>query len=355
MCKMKKGIVFFMVLLAMTFVLPMSAKTEQVEAAYLNYTRVTVMQAGSVKVKMLGTSKKVKWSSSNKKIAVVSKKGNITGKKPGKCTVTAKVSGKKYKCKVTVKKNPTLISEKKKFTKITLNVLALKLDKAKVSYTNEGKPMISENCGTFKLQLLNTAKKPAWKTSNAGVVTVNNGTVTAVAPGTCTVSAVVSGKRYKCTVKVTDLNDAESISRQENIYSMLGLMNKARVKAKAAPLKIKEELNKVADIRSHEAKESFSHTRPNGTEYKTAYADAGFKQGRVLGENMAYTRDKVEYMGNFVNVSYKSLYKSKLHRKAMLNNDYEYVGIGYYNAGTYRDDYGALCVEAYWVQELYTK
>lgn len=43
-------------------------------------------------------------SSSNKKVAIVTKKGKVKGKKAGKVTITAKVGKKKYKCKVTVKK-----------------------------------------------------------------------------------------------------------------------------------------------------------------------------------------------------------------------------------------------------------
>ena len=47
--------------------------------------------------------KKITWSSNNKKIATVSKKGVVTAKKAGKANITAKVNGKKYVCKVTVK------------------------------------------------------------------------------------------------------------------------------------------------------------------------------------------------------------------------------------------------------------
>ena len=50
---------------------------------------------------------KVKWKSSNKKIATVKKDGkwcDIKAKKPGKVTITAKYKGKKYKCKVVIKK-----------------------------------------------------------------------------------------------------------------------------------------------------------------------------------------------------------------------------------------------------------
>ena len=71
----------------------------------LNKTKVTVNVYGkkSYQLKVKGTSKKVTWKSSNKKVAIVSKKGKVTGKKKGTAVITAKVSGRTYKCKVTVK------------------------------------------------------------------------------------------------------------------------------------------------------------------------------------------------------------------------------------------------------------
>ena len=48
----------------------------------------------------------LKWSSSNKKIAKVSKKGVVTAKKEGKAIITCTLkNGRKYKCKVRVRKN----------------------------------------------------------------------------------------------------------------------------------------------------------------------------------------------------------------------------------------------------------
>ena len=56
-----------------------------------------------LKAKVSGKSSKVKWKSSNKRIAVVSNKGVVTAKKAGKVTITAIANGVKAKCKLTVK------------------------------------------------------------------------------------------------------------------------------------------------------------------------------------------------------------------------------------------------------------
>lgn len=68
------------------------------------------LQPGQVKTIRLknAVAKKVKWSTSNKNVATVSK-GRIKAKKAGTATITAKYKNKKYKCRLTVspvKTNP---------------------------------------------------------------------------------------------------------------------------------------------------------------------------------------------------------------------------------------------------------
>ncbi len=68
---------------------------------------LTVKQSVKLGVKRnpISAKEKITWSSSNKKVATVSKSGKVTAKRAGKATITAKTSnGKKATCKITVKK-----------------------------------------------------------------------------------------------------------------------------------------------------------------------------------------------------------------------------------------------------------
>lgn len=68
----------------------------------ISKTNATLYVGDSTTLKVSGTSKTVKWTSSKKSVATVSSKGKVTAKKEGSATITAKVNGKSYKCKVTV-------------------------------------------------------------------------------------------------------------------------------------------------------------------------------------------------------------------------------------------------------------
>lgn len=102
---LKKSIAM-LVALTFLFVSMFSLLTlEQASAATvkLNKTKVSLYVGGKVTLKMVGTSAKPTFTSSNKAVATVSKTGKVTSKKVGTATITAKVKGKSYKCKITVK------------------------------------------------------------------------------------------------------------------------------------------------------------------------------------------------------------------------------------------------------------
>lgn len=155
--------------------IPMEAATKKVS---ISKEAVTMGIKETYQLKMKNTTKKVKWSSSNKSVATVNNKGVVTAKKKGTATITAKISDKKYICKVTVKK--TSISK----TKVNVGV-------------ND----------TYQLKMNNTVSKVKWSTSDKKIATVSKkGKVTAKKGGTATITAKVNGKKYTCKVTVKEKN-----------------------------------------------------------------------------------------------------------------------------------------------------
>lgn len=80
----------------------------------LNKTKVSLKVGQTVKLKVCGTKKKVYWISKNKSVATVSAIGKVRARKAGTARVVAKVSGKRYTCKVTVVRKKPISQDAKK-------------------------------------------------------------------------------------------------------------------------------------------------------------------------------------------------------------------------------------------------
>lgn len=102
-------------------------------------SKITLTQGFSHKLK-INNAKAKSFSSSNKKVATVDKKGNVTGKKAGSAVITAKLTnGKKIKCKVTVKSN-TYSADKLTSSNVGINEYAVAAYSA--SYKSNGNLVI---------------------------------------------------------------------------------------------------------------------------------------------------------------------------------------------------------------------
>lgn len=129
------------------------------------------------------TKDKLSYTSSNKKVATVSKNGVITAKASGKAKITIKSGSKKFVLTVTVpKKAPTGMQ----------GVPAAKSLKKGKSFTIKA-----------KLLPAGAEAKVSYKSSDKKVVTVNaKGKVTAKKAGTAVITVTAGGIKQTCTVTV---------------------------------------------------------------------------------------------------------------------------------------------------------
>ena len=113
---MKKRIITFLMAAILTMgmaassvpLLPINQGVINVQAATikLNKKEITLKVGQSKTLKLTGTKNKVKWRSKNAKVATVTSKGKVTGRKSGVTFVIAKVKQgdevKEFACVVTV-------------------------------------------------------------------------------------------------------------------------------------------------------------------------------------------------------------------------------------------------------------
>lgn len=198
---MKRSKKMFTVMLALCVALSMAmasvtanAATKKPKKIYLKATSTTVDIKGKVKVSVYKTkpskaSKSVKWKSSNKKVATVSKSGYVTGKKNGTVKITA-TSKKRKKVKKTIKIKVTNLKAKS-VTMSKKSAILFPNDKTTLKATVKG------SAGFYNQGV-------TWKSSNTSVATVTSkGIVTAKKAGKATITATEKGGSKKATCAVT--------------------------------------------------------------------------------------------------------------------------------------------------------
>jgi uncharacterized protein YjdB/LmbE family N-acetylglucosaminyl deacetylase len=128
----------------------------------------------------------IKWTSSNKKIVKVSKKGVLTAKQVGKVKIKA-----------------TIVGEEKS---ASFNVTVKKLKKAKSIKLNKcSKYLFTNDVVHLKAKLTPKRSNEAivWSSSNENIATVDeNGYVTGIAPGKVTITAETDSSKLKCKQKI---------------------------------------------------------------------------------------------------------------------------------------------------------
>lgn len=109
--------------------------------------------------------------------------------------------------------------------------------------------------------------------------------------------------------------------QRDTMEEVLELVNQAREEAGLAPLELDPSLCGAAQARAAECVKSFGHTRPDGTSYKTAIAQAGI-ESNYTGENVATGHASAEQV-------VAAWLKSEGHRANILNENFTKLGVGF--------------------------
>lgn len=184
-----------------------------------------------------------------------------------------------------------------------------------------------------------SAKTSAGNTAKTTVVntTVQKTEATTKKPKkTTTVKTTTKKKKTTTTTEETSY-----VSPNSDLNEVVNLVNQERASRGIAPLKMKLVLNKAAQVRAKEASKYWSHTRPDGSSAETIMADYGVSY-KLFGENLTCGgATPAEAVNDWMN--------SPPHKAAILNEKFEYIGVGYYY---YKNDPENSFY--YWSQIFYT-
>lgn len=294
--------VVLVVMMMVTLVLPASAATKT--KVSLNKTSATIYIGGNVTLKLNGASGKIKWTTSNKKVATVSKKGKVTAKKAGSATITAKNGKKTYKCKLTVK-NPALNK-----TKLTVK------------------------CGKTETIKLNGARVKSVKSSNTSIATVTkNGKITGKKAGTATITVTsTKKKKYTCKVTVTPWLSSTTLTMKPNETKTLKITGATIKSAKSSNTAIATVTNAGKVTAKKAGSSTITVTDANKKNYTckvtvksaantytvtfnsnggSSVASVTVKKGETVSEPVAPTRSGYLFDGWYISKEYSTKFNFK--------------------------------------------
>ncbi len=198
--------VVFLTILSLVVITPNIADAASKPALTKTTRNILVGKKYDLNIKNKIAKSTYEWSSSNKKVATVDKKGVVKGVKQGVATITCKIKTPKkntYSLKCTV----TIINPAKKFS-IKNKVTVLNLD---------------QEYDLNRTLVPSTSKdKTTWTTSDASIaVPDKNGKFTALKLGTVTITGkTLSGATDSVTIKVVDKEGV--VTNQQELDELLG-------------------------------------------------------------------------------------------------------------------------------------
>ena len=351
-CFKKIGVLLTTFLL---IVMCLAVDTTTVSAAKikLNKTKITLTQGKKYQLKVKGTKKKAKWSSTKKSVAAVNKKGVVTAKKKGTAYIKAKVGKKTYKCKVTVKSKKA--PEKPAPTPSTAPVVPPSeptiappapatptTPPAAPTVTPSKKPVLSATSLNmrkgeyYQLSVQDPKYVPVWTSSNKNVAEVDSkGKVHAINVGTAEIK-VDAGNILVCTVTVT----METKPQTEPVLSKGVIKGQRSVKNEAGkPV--------VIDVPLNTYTYTFSTIPINVEELKQYNISGDDGRYKVLALYIMSLRtwkpenqtDCEEMIGYLCNRQLSVYEKQRLAEQMKKSKQYLYLGNAFLNGSTPANNY----------------
>lgn len=186
---------------------------EPIEDVIIAVEKVTVDRSGisiaigsSVKLTAVvhpadATDQGLTWSSSNASVATVDANGNVTAVSSGTVSVTVACGGKEAKCNVTVQPDNVDAS--------AIAVTQVELTPSNLTLSPNGSAKLTATVYPSDA----TDQYLRWSSSSSSVATVDaSGNVTAVGPGTATITVTCGGRRASCSVTVPSSLAVEKVT-----------------------------------------------------------------------------------------------------------------------------------------------
>lgn len=120
-----------------------------------------------------------------------------------------------------------------------------------------------------------------------------------------------------------DSDKPENEEYHRYVQQIVDLVNAERQKAGLAPLTLDKKVTAASQVRAEEIRQSFSHTRPNGSNFATALREQNVSYRRA-GENIAWGQPSPEAVVN-------AWMNSSGHRANILNKNFTKIGVGYFH------------------------
>lgn len=179
---------------------PEQGKDNKLQKVFIDPEEVELLEGGTKTLEIVTEPanfpyNSVSWSSSDKEVATISRRGVLTAVAPGNATITADVDGFTASCEVTVKQNITPVS-------------GVSLDQKEVTL------QIGQTATLVATVAPEAAadKSITWSTSDEGVATVVDGFITAVNKGECDITVKTNDGGFEDMCHVT-------VSAPASVYS----------------------------------------------------------------------------------------------------------------------------------------